>query len=87
MPVSGQPEEARPASLKPDSFWRDVLTDLHDDFDTGRFLALITVVAGVFLAAWTVMIQGKAFDAQSYGIGVGGLLTGLAAYLFGDAKR
>jgi len=68
-------------------FWREVLTDLHDEFDTGRFLAVITIGAGIFLSGWTVIVQGKAFDAQSYGIGVGGLLTGLAVYLFGDAKR
>lgn len=70
----------------PVSFWREVLTDHADEFDTGRFLALVTVLAGVLLSAWSVIVQGKPFDAQSYGIGVGGLLTGLAAYIFGDAK-
>ena len=46
--------------------------ETHDIF---RWLALLSVAVAIGLSIYSV-VQGGLFDAQSYGIGLGGLLAG-----------
>lgn len=48
--------------------------------DIGRYLAAFTVLEFLFLAAWTVMHNGVAFDMQSFGVGSVSIFTGLGVY-------
>lgn len=65
----------------------DHVTDWDNQtFDTGRSLAVFVVLAGVALVTYDVVVHDAAFDMQAYGVGIAGILTGLAAYLFGDGK-
>jgi hypothetical protein len=60
----------------------DAFTDNDGHFDTGRIL----VPAVILTMCWKAL-NSTGYDPQSFGIGIGSVLTGFAAYLFGDAAR
>jgi hypothetical protein len=64
-------------------WYRSIFTDSHGDFDTGRLLVNVVILTMCAIA----LTHGDKFDAQNFGIGIGSVLTGFAAYLFGDAQR
>lgn len=69
-------------------FFKHISTDYDNQtFDTGRALVVIVVISMVLMQAWDVVIHKAAFHPQEFGAGVGALLVGLGAYLFGDSKR
>ncbi len=70
-----------------DGWMRSILTDHQGEFDTGRILTPIVVVGMLGLAVLDTWKNGAHFDAQAFGIGIGAVLAGLAAYLWGDTKR
>jgi len=49
--------------------------------DLHRYLAAAAVLVGLFLSVFVVVKQGKDFDMETFGIGVGMLLAGLGAAL------
>lgn len=67
--------------------FRDLITDGRNRVDSGRFIAPFAVFGLVFISAWDVIINHAKFDPQSLGVGIGAILGGLAAYLYGDAKH
>lgn len=65
----------------------DSVTDFDNEtFDTGRILVVIAVIAMIFFVGYDLIVHKATFDSQSFGIGVGTLLGGLGAYVFGDRK-
>lgn len=73
---------------KPVGVWKSVSTDYDNHtFDTGRFLVVLVVIAMIFLQGWDVIAHAAKFDAQSFGTGIGALLLGLGAYIFGDNTK
>lgn len=65
---------------------RSVLTDDKGEFDTGRILAPIAVAGMLLLNGWAVVVNVQHFDPQALGVGIGSVLGGLAAYLWGDKR-
>jgi hypothetical protein len=56
---------------------KQLLTESDNEtHDLYRYLALASVAVAIGLSIYAV-IQGQAWDAQSFGIGVGGLLAGV----------
>ena len=49
--------------------------------DATKIIALLAGMQGLFLQGWEVVAKGAAFDMQSFGIGVGALLTTLGVAL------
>lgn len=70
-----------------DGFWRSMLTDHNGDFDTGRILVAVVVVAMCAIQLLDVQYNKAVFKPNDFGIGIGAVLAGFAAYLYGDAKR
>ncbi len=70
-----------------DGFWRSALTDHAGEFDTGRILVAVTVVGMIAIAFIDVYLNKAKFDAGAFGVGIGAVLAGFAAYLWGDTKR
>lgn len=68
-------------------WYRATLTDAAGEFDSGRLWVAVTVLAMVGISAYDVIVNGREFKANDLGIGVGAVLTGFAAYLWGDTKR
>jgi len=71
---------------------RNILKDLTTDydnqtFDTGRVLGVIIVVAYVVFTGHSVFVMGVPFNGQEFGIGIGAILTGLGACIWGDNRR
>jgi len=64
-------------------WYRSIFTDRDGDFDTGRLLVNVVVLTMCYIA----ITHGDKFDPQNFGIGIGSVLGGFAAYLFGDAQR
>jgi predicted membrane-bound mannosyltransferase len=62
------------------SFW----TDNRGAWDTGRVIVPLAVLAMIAISAFDVVSNGRAFNAQDLGVGVGAVLAGFAAYLYGD---
>jgi hypothetical protein len=46
-----------------------------------RVLALLAVPAGIFFAGYDLIVLHTHFDFQQYGLGAGGLFTGVGAAL------
>lgn len=65
---------------------KSTLTDNYGEFDVGQILAPVAVVGMLGLEAWAIVVNHQAFSANDLGIGIGAVLTGLAAWKFGDAK-
>lgn len=56
---------------------KQLLTESDNETaDLYKYLALLSVAVAIALSIYSV-IQGQAWDAQSFGIGVGGLLAGV----------
>ncbi len=53
--------------------------------DDGRVAAFMLVLSYIVYAGWSVIYQGKAFDPQQYGVGIGAMLAGTGV-LFGQRK-
>lgn len=77
--------DAPPPPLLP-SWWRTALTDRNGDFDTGRIITPVAVFWVLSLSTYDTVVNGATFDAQKIGTGIGLILGGLAAYLWGDSK-
>lgn len=60
----------------------DLLTDRDGAFDTGRVLVPLVIGTMCYKA-----LTATNYDPQSFGAGVGAVLVGFSAYLFGDARR
>jgi hypothetical protein len=63
---------------------QSALTDHQGEFDAGRILVAVAMCG---LQAWDTGVNKVAFNAMTFGTGVGAVLAGFAAYLYGDAKR
>lgn len=68
-------------------YFRDLTTDNRDRVDSGRFIAPLAVISLILISAWDVAVNHAKFDPQALGVGIGAILGGLAAYLYGDAKH
>jgi hypothetical protein len=66
---------------------QSALTDHQGEFDAGRILVAVVILAMCGLQAWDTGVNKVAFNAMTFGTGVGAVLAGFAAYLYGDAKR
>lgn len=75
------------APRKREPWYRATLTDVRGEYDSGRIWVAVTVLAMVGISAYDVMVNGREFKANDLGIGVGAVLTGFAAYLWGDTRR
>lgn len=69
------------------SWSNDVTTDYHGNFDTGRWIGVVVVIAMVGIQAWDVVVNKHPFNALWFGGGAGTILAGLWAYLHGDVKQ
>ena len=49
--------------------------------DIYRYLALVSILVGLGLMIYSVVWQGKEFDMQAFGVGVGALFTGVGIAL------
>ncbi|MEY2873709.1 MAG: hypothetical protein RLZZ373_1080 [Pseudomonadota bacterium] len=85
MKKAAPPVQEAPPPLLP-NWWRTALTDRNGDFDTGRILTPISIVWVLVLASYDVIVNHATFNAQEVGTGIGLILGGLAAYLWGDSK-
>ena len=55
---------------------KQLLTESDNETaDLYKYLALLSVAVAIGLSIYAV-IQGQAWDAQSFGVGVGGLIAG-----------
>lgn len=70
-----------------DNWLRSALTDHNGDFDTGRILVAVVILAMCFVQWVDVQYNNATFKPNDFGVGVGSVLVGFAAYLYGDAKR
>jgi hypothetical protein len=61
----------------------DAVTDREGAFDTARLL----VPAVILTMCWNAIMHADTYNPQSFGMGIGAVLGGFAAYLFGDAAR
>lgn len=55
---------------------KDSLTNAFGvDYDIGRILWALATLTFLFLACWAVIYNRQAFDAMSYGVGLGSVLA------------
>jgi len=85
--VAAVPVAAVPVQPVHDNWWRSMLTDHAGEFDTGRILVAVVVVAMCAIQLLDVHYNKAVFKPNDFGIGIGAVLAGFAAYLYGDAKR
>lgn len=72
---------------KPIGFAKSALGDPSGAWDAGRILVALTVVCMLAIQAYDVIGNGREFKAQDIGIGIGAVLTGFAAYLYGKKQE
>jgi hypothetical protein len=65
---------------------RDVIRQLVTESDNTthdlyRYLALASIVVGLSLMIYSVVVKGQPFDMQTFGIGVGALFAGVGVAL------
>lgn len=84
LPVLELPATPPPGLVR-EPWYRAIFTDRYGEFDTGRVLVAITILAMLYLE-WLDVDAGSDFDAQKLGTGIGAVLAGFAAYLYGDAR-
>lgn len=77
------PQPAAVVAPDHEAIWRAVFTDREGEFDTGRVLVAVVVLTMCGIAAF----HGDKFDPQGFGVGIGSVLGGFAAYLWGDTRR
>lgn len=53
--------------------------------DDGRVAAMMLVLSFIAYAGWSVIVDHRPFDAQQYGVGIGGMMAGIGI-LFGQRK-
>ena len=70
-----------------DPWYRSILTDHNGDFDMGAVLVGIVAIFMCVNSGYDTWILHTKFNAQEFGIGIAAMLTGFAAYKYGDAKR
>lgn len=58
------------------------LTDREGEPDTARIMVPVVIGTMCYMA-----VTGEHYEPQSFGIGIGAVLAGFSAYLYGDAKR
>lgn len=63
---------------------KGALTDREGEFDTGRILVAVVVLAMCFMQAWDVIANKVQFNAGQFGAGIGAVLAGFAAYIYTD---
>jgi hypothetical protein len=68
-------------------WYRSIFTDRDGDFDTGRVLVAVVILAMCWMQWYDVKWNETEFNAQSFGTGIGAVLAGFAAYLWGDTRR
>lgn len=60
-----------------ETFFKDIFTEKDgDSYCVAKVLWFFGVVGFIGLATWAVVIHGKDFNAQDYGIGLGSVLGG-----------
>jgi hypothetical protein len=85
IPAPTAPPVAVAAIVAPHEPWYlSIFTDRNREFDTGRLLVNVVILT---MCAVALMTADETFNYQAFGIGIGSVLTGFAAYLFGDAQR
>ena len=77
------PPDAPPAS----DWFRSAMTDHNGDFDLGAILVGVVAVFMCLNSGYDTIALHKPFDAQAFGVGIGAMLAGFAAYKYGDARR
>lgn len=78
------PTAAPVAVAAREPWYLSIFTDRNREFDTGRLLVNVVILT---MCAIAIRHGDAKFDYQAFGIGIGSVLTGFAAYLFGDAQR
>lgn len=68
-------------------WYRSVLTDHNGDFDAGAILVCVVVGFMCCNGGYDTIIMHRQFDPEKFGIGIAAVLTGFAAYKWGDSKR
>jgi hypothetical protein len=75
------------ASPLREPWYRALFTDREQEFDTGRVLVAVVILAMCWMQWYDVRYNAVEFDAQKFGLGIAGVLGGFAAYLWGDTRR
>lgn len=90
-PAAPLPEPAKPleppAAPPAETWFRSILTDREGNFDTGRILVAVVVIGMIAVSAYDVIVNHREFKAGDFGYGVGAVLVGFGAYLWGDTRR
>lgn len=61
---------------------RDLLTDSDNlTHDIYRYLALLSILTGLGLSIYVVVVKDQPFDMQQFGIGIGVLFAGVGVAL------
>lgn len=86
LPEPPKPLEP-PAAPPAETWFRSILTDREGNFDTGRILVAVVVIGMIAVSGYDVIVNGREFKAGDFGYGVGAVLVGFGAYLWGDTRR
>ncbi len=61
---------------------KDWFTEIDNKtFDVTKFLAVVSIMTGIFLAIFSVVYKNQAFDYQDYGLGTAALFAGVGIAL------
>jgi hypothetical protein len=61
---------------------KDWFTEIDNEtFDITKALAVVSILSGVGLAIFTVVLKGQAFNYQDYGMGTAALFAGVGVAL------
>ncbi len=61
-------------------FLRDIFTDSNDNWELASILGLVIFTVFTYLAINAYVFLHQTFDPQSFGLGAGGLATGIGAH-------
>ncbi len=62
------------------SVLRNLFTDSNDDWELASILGLVVFAVFLLLSIHAYVILKQTFDPQSFGLGAGGLATGVGAH-------